>query len=782
MSIRQLDYGGLLSHIQQDTIKKRFNSKVFLTNNLGTYYALVEHLEGIADLVINISDPQYCTGEDTIPDIRKVISVIERNPEKNILITSVGEYLRVGRSVEVINKYIYSIIGLQAHSVKRVWLPLFAAKEEYLSVVGELEEEHFPEIAYEVEETPSGFETTVYAKAFASVPGIANAVGIRAWLNLWDSRKAKSGMSFATRFAKQLVETDGVYTLNVVYEPFQYFMSRVSCEHSQLHESLGTKEQWLFLASKAPYKTSTLSMAIERALNVLTFDPHHVLSSWNVADAYTKWAFWLWYKLGVNSTSDYISFAVSQTSAYEKIPNAIESAILQCIDNPLFEHWVTQRNVALTDLNHNKLSDSFWSAFKTISDPRKKMKILGGRTVEEKAEIIRLVSEAIQNGHSISQYKAILSEKYPDFLSYVAAPKYFDEELKTYISGYKRLKVTDSFDIAFSDSAEDISIYTYDTRSQLLSNIKATRDAYYVWVDGMGVEWIDLLVKKISEADGELIDPSVSIGTAVLPTVTKENMDRADPDTVSKKINDLDSLGHIKDHDFCDYYLVIAKQIELISAVAQNVVKIAARYPHKDIVITADHGMSRLAAKAFHLKDGVKLAPGLESCSLGRYCKRNGSASLPDISHTIKDNDVVAFRTHGHFTSPGFAPGEIHGGATPEEILVPVIHYRRKAPIANANQEKCSYTVAAEATIQANGSCELIITTQGPVKKVTVEIHGNRISATPKAKNSWSALIPNLSVGRTYGVQVYLNNIYSNITENFQVKAGGLAVDDDFDF
>lgn len=49
---------------------------------------------------------------------------------------------------------------------------MFAAKEEYLSVVGELEEEHFPEIAYEVEENPSGFETTVYAKAFASMPGM----------------------------------------------------------------------------------------------------------------------------------------------------------------------------------------------------------------------------------------------------------------------------------------------------------------------------------------------------------------------------------------------------------------------------------------------------------------------------------------------------------------------------------------------------------------------------------------------------------------------------------
>lgn len=782
MSIRQLDYGGLLSHIQQDTIKKRFNSKVFLTNNLGTYYALVEHLEGIADFVINISDPQYCSGEDTIPDMRKVISVLESNSGKNILITSVGEYLRVGRSVEAINKYVYTIISLQAHSTKRVWIPLFAAKEEYLSVVGELEEEHFPEIVYEVEENTSGFETTVYAKSFASMPGITSAVGIRAWLNLWDSKKAKSGMAFATRFAKQFIETDGVYTLNVVYEPFRYFLSRVSCEHSLLHESLGTKEQWLFLASKAPYKSAPLSMVIERALNVLTFDPHHVLSSWNVADTYTKWAFWLWYKLGVNSTSDYISFAVSQTSTYEKIPVALESAILTCLENPLFEHWVSQRNVALIDLNHNKLSDSFWSAFKTISDPRKKMKILSGRTIEEKAELIRLVSDAIKQGHSISDYKAILSEKYSDFLSYVAVPKYFDEELGTYISGYKRLKVTDSFDIAFSDAAENISIYTYDTRSQLLSNIKSTRDAYYLWVDGMGVEWVDLLVKKISEADGELIDPSVSIGTAVLPTVTKENMDRADPDTVSEKINDLDSLGHIKDHDSCDYYVVIAKQIDLISDVAQNIARIAALYPRKDIVVTADHGMSRLAAKAFHLKDGVNLTPGLESCSLGRYCKRNNPGPLPDISHTIKDNGVVAFKTHGHFTSSGFAPGEIHGGATPEEILIPVIHYRRKVLIANTNQEKCAYTVATEATVQANGSCELMITTQGPVGKVTVEIHGNRISATQKTKNLWSALIPNLSVGHTYGVQVYLNNIYSNITENFQVKAGGLVVDDDFDF
>ena len=123
---------------------------------------------------------------------------------------------------------------------------------------------------------------------------------------------------------------------------------------------------------------------------------------------------------------------------------------------------------------------------------------------------------------------------------------------------------------------------------------------YFLWFDGLGIEWIDMLMAKI-----QAIDPSVSliddgngyIGTAVLPTITKINMAKADPDTISEmKIDDLDTLSHIKDKNDCNYFSIIAKQFELIGKIAQRIVDSIAGHPDMDVIVTADHGMSRMAA------------------------------------------------------------------------------------------------------------------------------------------------------------------------------------------
>lgn len=780
MSIIQIDYQTLLQDIQQDTLQKRFNSKVFLVNNLATYFSLVEKLEDMADLSIHISDPSICAGEDTIPDLRPVLSIISGSEDKNILITSIGEYLRIGLSLEKSQRCLFSIISHQAHSRKRVWIPIFAAKDEFLDAVGFLDEEHYPQIVYEVDGTPGSFSATVFSKRIASTSGITSADGVREWLSLWDNRTVVSGMSFSSRYARQIKETDGVYTVDVVTEPFQYFRARVSTEGLRINQSDGSDSQWLLLATNAKRSGASLSETIERCLNLLSFDEHQVLSRWNAADDNTRWLFWLWYRSGLNSSSDYLSYAISFAKTWKDIPACVECAILGCVDNPNFDDWIAQHNRALNDLGHSHYSSEFWKSFDLIEDTRKKLKILRGKTLEDQTRIIALVSSGIKSGKSISDYKTILAEKLPDLLDYFAAPKYLQDDLKEYIKEYKRLKITDTFSREFSDSAESINIHAFDTRGQILNKIKNSRQAFFLWVDGMGIEWIDLLVRKIASESDELVDPLVYIGTAVVPTITSVNMSCADSDTVSLKLNDLDSLGHVKDRSDCNYFSIIAKQFALIGAIARDVVQIARENPNLDIVITADHGMSRHAAKGFHAIEGIK-APKIGTVfSMGRYCEFPSPDNVPELSHTLKKDSILAFRTHAHFSVSGYAPGEIHGGASPEEILVPVIHYQRER-INEYIPTECSYVVDPTTTISNSGSCEIHIRTQGHVERVTVEISSKRVPAQKCGQDEWVAKIMGLTVNHTYTYQVFLNNIYTPKTESVYVKASGLSFDDDFD-
>ncbi|MGN0169200.1 MAG: BREX-4 system phosphatase PglZ [Lachnospiraceae bacterium] len=778
MIIFQIDYADLLNEIVQDTVQKRFNAKVFLVNNFTTYFKLVHQLEDLADRTIHISDPMYCLGEDTIPDMKKVLATLNECGEKNVLITSLGEYLRFGSAVENNGRHIFSIISRQAHSSKRVWMPIYAAKDEFLTAVGELDDEHYPQVVYEVNDLPSGFEVTVYAKNFSQTPGLVTVSGIREWLNCWDNYSVQTGMSIATRHAQQVKESDGLYSIQIITEPFQFFKSRIYSD-LQIDSALGTESEWLHLAQSVTKQGTPIQDAIKGALNLINFEPHQIICGWETADDNTKWLFWLWYHLGLNNESDYISHAVSSANSFDEIEQKLENDILSCTDNPNFDNWVTQRNNVMSELSRNTFSNAFWQEFDAMQDYRKQLKILSGRTHDERTKIIEVVSKALCTGKKIHDFKLILADKYPDLYTYLSHSEYGYEDLQAYISQYKLMKIMDEFSLSISDSAEGINFFDYDSRGKILNGIKNDSDAFYLWVDGMGIEWIDLLVKKIAEADAGLSAPRVSIGTAVLPTVTSVNMACADPETVSLKLNDLDSLGHIKDKSNCNYFSVVAKQIELITSVAQDVVRLASERPGKDIVITADHGMSRLAAKGFHQMEGVKPQKNAEVCSLGRYCQFSEESSLPDVSHTIKGDSVVAFRTHGHFAVSGYAPGEIHGGATPEEILVPIIHYKKTGTSVVPVKAQCSYTIEDTVARQPSGMSTLHVKTQGPVSKVIIEVQSKRIVAKKNGENDWIVNIPDLLFDHNYQIRVYLNNIFTDKEETIYVKVPGMTVTDE---
>ena len=107
---------------------------------------------------------------------------------------------------------------------------------------------------------------------------------------------------------------------------------------------------------------------------------------------------------------------------------------------------------------------------------------------------------------------------------------------------------------------------------------------------------------------------------------------------------------------------------------------------YRRVVITGDHGTSRLAARFFHCREGVDAPQDAIVCSHGRYCKlaQNATLTLPNVEivKSAEGERYALFSNYDHFKQSGFAAGaddenavygEIHGGAAPEEMLVQVI-------------------------------------------------------------------------------------------------------------
>lgn len=297
----------------------------------------------------------------------------------------------------------------------------------------------------------------------------------------------------------------------------------------------------------------------------------------------------------------------------------------------------------------------------------------------------------------------------------------------------------------------------------------------------MGVEWIDMLIEKVVQRKEELKNPVVEIGMAVMPTTTFANMKKADSETVSYKFDRFDSLSHIKDKSDCNYFSIIDKQFEMIGSIADLIVQLSNDHPQKLIVVTADHGMSRMAAKAFHEKQGITPPKGAEIKNLGRYCILPHGVSPYDFSHAYKEDNCLAFRDHSHFVCSGYAPGEIHGGASPEEWLVPVIVFTSDQSSKRDIDTLATYVLLGNSyTIDSHGNVEIQIETSGIVNSLVVEQGMNTFVGRKGRSNRWSVIIPYLQVGKEYSLRIYLNNLYSSKTEVISVKRRGLDVDDDF--
>lgn len=777
-------------YIKTDRDENRFVARVFFLNNLQTYFSFVRTLSEIADITIHLSD--YCKGADTVPDLEVLISYLNENKDKDILIPHIGEYLRIGEMTERKSAYIHSILNRHVHSKKRVWIPIFLAKSLFQSIVGPLDEERFGHSLIDVYDNPVDFTVTVYSKVFAEQNGIADAVGIREWLSLWDNLEVKSGMSFATRQIKQITPTNGDYTIKVVADPFEYLKNAVA-DNNKLSKDMGTDEQWISLI---PFVSSNIRMdrLILDAFNMQKFDPYSIINNWQNRSANEKWIFKLWYQLGLNNSSDYISFAVDQSDKYDDLLESVECAIIDCQNSPNFDEWLQQRYVILKKTGYKTPNNAFFEKFDLIDDAEIKLKILTGLTHDERTKILEIVSRELKSGKSIDDFKVLLQEKYPDLLLYLGPSDYLPDEVNEYMTEYKLHKIEDKFSHELSDRAGQMNCYQFDTRGQILNSLKnSVVSPHFIWFDGLGIEWIDMLLEKIKFIDSNVVISKVDIGTAVLPTITKINMAKADPETTGDKIdkiNDLDNISHVKDKSDLNYFSIVARQFKLMDKFAQIIVERIKTNPDKEIIVTADHGLSRMATISFHSKLTIPVSPPSEAevYSYGRYCEFPEGTTPVSVSNTKPDGNILAFSTHNYFTFSGNPMGEIHGGASPEEWLVPIIHfekYNQQGTKSKSIKPKCiNYTfTSSEVYLDADNSVTLTIVTEKPVNSLVVYFKGNPISAVSDDMMNWSVKIrdPDLSVDKSYIIHIYPNNNISNKKEDaFTIKRKGLDIDDDF--
>ena len=290
-----------------------------------------------------------------------------------------------------------------------------------------------------------------------------------------------------------------------------------------------------------------------------------------------------------------------------------------------------------------------------------------------------------------------IKEFYPDFYAYniTNTPSHFNSSNQwviDYIKLYKQAKLEDNYfdglhKIIMSKNASASTFYQwyyeFDSSHNLLAEMQSSpiyRPDKVFWIDGLGVEFLSYIIYVIDQANSNLRVVRSQITRSELPSSTHHN--RFIGENVIK-YGELDELGH--DSHGYKQFDTLRKELQVIRIIIQDIID-TSKKEKCTVAIVSDHGLSFLSRKAPSKKyDGYFEHEG-------RYIKTSDDA-VSDSDYLVHLNDVEGQKYKVALTHSSLSripTHQVHGGCTPEEVLVPFILLSNKGVASNVVGYKIS--------------------------------------------------------------------------------------------
>jgi hypothetical protein len=367
-------------------------------------------------------------------------------------------------------------------------------------------------------------------------------------------------------------------------------------------------------------------------------------------------------------------------------------------DNLLWKYVVESTVAVLSDANSNKYAAERAEALKAVGANYESLivEFIGQTTVNsdalpflncgtatERVEILRRASLEDLSYGLPKQY----GELFPTLADYFStAFDYNDEAVTAYFKEYRQMKVSSTITDGFIKRAFDFVVpKSYPTRDAVVAELAGQSDAALLVVDAMGAEYMPLLI-AMANRRGMSIE-SRAVVTAKLPTETVFNPIKWDESRTLPEIKSIDNIVHngaakheasIPERNFAETLRVF--ETEIMNRIADGLTRFAR------VVVTADHGATRLAVIARGENKGTTLPWDKERDGEPKDWRYSlapsGVARPPEFeSEYFPDREETYWIVRGYNRLPkmGGKLYELHGGATLEERLVPVIVFTKNA-------------------------------------------------------------------------------------------------------
>ena len=544
-------------------------------------------------------------------------------------------------------------------------------------------------------EEENNYSLTIIQKSLNLKLQGMQADGFKNYLKYWEDKPTES-LYFYTNNAIYLQNQKFFDDVKVIADAFSLLRYHYNLP-TELEKNFGSREDWERLAV-AVANTGSLEKTFCKELQTDSFNLR-LFKNFNSQEKFQRWLLWIWCKL--KNENFYFARCAKKSDSLEKF---IEQIYLQIFDDDKnFSKTYEERRKILFYMQA-EVSEKFIEKIRQ-SDKKFVLKILTDVSDGEKILFFEVLQKFKYANYD--EVVEILQKNFHELGNYLYdSEKIFSEEQREYFRRYRWLKVTNKLSEDFynlvCEIAEDNgkNIYSMKTRNQIVAEEYLDESAIF-FVDAMGAEYLNFLSKIFSAPDFKNFTVKYQVGYCNLPSITECNKDFLVGKNIAAEILELDKLKHATKN----YPENILAELNFLSALKNKILSTLKNY--KKIILCADHGASRLAVLSRKTKFDKNFdGNGREVFYNGRFAN-----ILPNdtekFHNFIEQDGKIIFADYSRFIQRGGTGNEIHGGATLEEWLVPVISIERNEKIFSSNKNKSTPTANKKRGISENKNFDI---------------------------------------------------------------------------
>ncbi len=599
---------------------------------------------------IRLSD--LCAYEDTMPNINQLKSRIKKAGQ-NTLVVPLSEHLRVNNAsaIKTINDIIALNFENNLEQDLKIYIPIYRMKELFRNI--DADGRYKKTILFLNHDSDCDYSLTVVQNNLkVSIKG--NEInGYKKYLVYWEQNPDKPIILHTQNaiYYKDVVFSDDVKVIVNSFDLLKYHFG-IS---KNINEQWGSEEKWAKIVSLFKGYQNIEAMFCNTLL-VSNFNIR-LFENWKQKKEFERWLIWIWAKC--SNISGYLEYALDASEEFVDFERNLFNSVVNIINDNNYtkQYWDRKQLILLMGIIPG---NDFWIKIDAL-DPQSRIKCLTDNTEREKNEIILSWRECTFK-NSLMQ---ILESVYPELFYYLAESNFENQDINNYFLEYKRLKSRNECTQEFKDQVERLAkeqgekIWALKSRNLIIQEEYDDNSIIY-YVDALGVEYISLLQYLFKKAG---VNFTYRIGCCNIPSTTEKNNDFYD----GKKFEAFYELDKLK-HSLGQYPQNLIKEFDLLIKIVNRALELLV--DNKKVIIASDHGASRLAilgkGQSLEAKDGAV------KYKFGRYCEDSVN-QYNDYQGCIREGNYWIFANYNRFSGQGAPLGETHGGATFEEVIVPII-------------------------------------------------------------------------------------------------------------